>query len=351
MKVLQAITSLGVGGAERVVLTLASECAKENIRTSVVCFSPDVDALKVYGSQEEVRIFPMNRGAKLAMTSLFSYTRFLKTYRPDVVHAHLFHAFLITLLAQLMSLRFCPIVFTLHNSWCAPLRSTILKLTRQWRRADVVFSETERDRPWLSHMVVIPNGVEVAPQPVQRQWDPARETVFIYVGRLVHQKNPAQIVRELRDADVPGWRLLVVGSGPELENVVSVIDELGLSDRVSLFGRRSDVRQLLQSADVFLCLSDFEGLPMAILEAGAENLVVVSTPVGSIPALIGSDAGYLTTKEDFSETLRRLVATPAEALARAAQLRVRVTQQYSTKVMVRAHVALYLQVSAQRGAA
>ena len=101
MKVLQAITSLGVGGAERVVLTLASRLPDDRVQSAVVCFSSDTDALEVFGSSLEVKVFEMKRGLLVALSSLLSYAAFLRTYRPDIVHTHLFHAFVITLLAQM----------------------------------------------------------------------------------------------------------------------------------------------------------------------------------------------------------------------------------------------------------
>ena len=91
---------------------------------------------------------------------------------------------------------------------------------------------------------------------------------------------------------------------------------------------------------------------MALLEAGAEGLIVVSTPVGAIPELLAGDAGYLAQKSEYAQTLRQVVADRAGALERARRLHTRVALRYSTAAMVRGHLALYEQVlapSAQRG--
>lgn len=349
MKVLQAITSLGVGGAERVVLTLASRLPDDRVQSAVVCFSSDTDALEVFSSALEVKVFEMKRGLLVALSSLFSYAAFLRTYRPDLVHTHLFHAFVITLLAQMLSLRFVPIVFTLHSSTCPPLRSLILRGLRRWRRFDVVFSEGDLGAPWLRHPTVLPNGVEVSGSSAPRSWQPQTGPTFIFVGRLVDEKCPSELIVQVAAADLPEWRLLMVGSGPHLGRVRATIDNLNLGERVSLLGRRSEIRQLLRSADVFLCFSDREGLPMALLEAGAEGLVVVSTPVGAIPELLADDAGYLADKSEYAQTIRQVVADRDGALERARRLHERVVLNYSAGAMVRGHLALYEQVLAPSG--
>jgi glycosyltransferase involved in cell wall biosynthesis len=345
VKIVQAITSLGVGGAERVVLALAAQLPGDNVQSAVVCFSTETDALKVFGVTLDVRIFEMKCGLVRALGSLWSYAGFLRAYRPDIVHAHLFHAFLITLAAQLLSLRFFPIVFTLHSSSCTPARAWWLRVLRKWRGADVVFSEDDAGAPWLTHRVVIPNGVDVSDTPRISTWRERQHTTFIYVGRLVEEKRPAELVAELAKARLPSWKLLMVGSGPKLDGVKAAIAANGLDDKVELLGRRSDVRELLRTADVFLCFSDREGLPMSMLEAGAEGLVVVSTPVGSVPVLLGDDAGFLATKAEYARTLMQVVNDRATALARAANLHARIAERYSTDAMVRAHLGLYRELA------
>jgi len=80
------------------------------------------------------------------------------------------------------------------------------------------------------------------------------------------------------------WRMTIAGNG-EIEQSRSLCYDLGLSDRVTLPGWQEpeQVAELLRSADIFVLPSHFEGLPVAILEAMAAGLPVISTPVGAIP--------------------------------------------------------------------
>ncbi len=98
--------------------------------------------------------------------------------------------------------------------------------------------------------------------------------VIISVGRLTHQKNYPFIVdiffhlSQVRDDAA----LVIVGDGPDKERIEGAIRERGLSERVSMMGRRNDVQNLLQMADLFLMPSHYEGLPVTIVEAQTSGL-------------------------------------------------------------------------------
>jgi glycosyltransferase involved in cell wall biosynthesis len=87
---------------------------------------------------------------------------------------------------------------------------------------------------------------------------------------------------------------LLVGIGPTREHVASEIVRLGLGEHVSVLGSRRDIPLVLASSDLFVLASIKEGLPVAIMEALALGVPVVSTAVGGIPqALEGSGAAIL----------------------------------------------------------
>jgi glycosyltransferase involved in cell wall biosynthesis len=79
---------------------------------------------------------------------------------------------------------------------------------------------------------------------------------------------------------------LLVGDGPEMPMVRAIVKELNLVDRVRLPGFRADGRRYLGLMDIFLMTSQFEGLPIALLEAMTLGKPVVATSVGGIPELI-----------------------------------------------------------------
>ena len=143
-----------------------------------------------------------------------------------------------------------------------------------------------------SRCQVVYNGLDTWPftRPVNRESVrrglglPVDCKVIIHVGRLDPQKNHQRLLfmfRDILDRE-PTARLLLVGRGGESEPLVRrVVVDLGLTSYVVFAGLRTDVPELLQSADLFLFPSLREGLPGAVLEACATGLpVLASTTAG-----------------------------------------------------------------------
>ena len=100
----------------------------------------------------------------------------------------------------------------------------------------------------------------------------------------------------------PNARLTIAGTGPELENLQSLVKQLGLSEQV-IFTGRVDTQQmpaLYQSADVMLNPSRVDNMPNSILEALASGVPVVTTNVGGIPYMVEHESTALMVEpEDY----------------------------------------------------
>lgn len=110
---------------------------------------------------------------------------------------------------------------------------------------------------------------------------------LLFVGRLQKQKNPQRLL-EIINTLPENTRLLMVGDGNLRDNVENSISALNLSEKVHLLGamHQDDICELYQASDLFLLASDFEGMPICVLESLACGLPVVSTPVGEVKLAI-----------------------------------------------------------------
>ena len=106
----------------------------------------------------------------------------------------------------------------------------------------------------------------------------------------------------------PKVRCSVAGDGPLHQELQVLSEELGVDHAVSLLGRRSDVGDLLNAADIYVSSSTSEGLPLAILEAMAAGLPIVATKVGDIPEVVPNDAGILVEPGSATELASALLA-------------------------------------------
>ncbi len=176
-----------------------------------------------------------------------------------------------------------------------------------------------------ARVVAIPYGIRVADfdQPESAGLAVRRELgiapgapVVLAIGRLHLQKRFDLLFDAFARvrARLPSATLLLTGHGRLLPELEVHIDRLGIRPSVRLLGFRSDVARVLSAADCLAMSSDFEGLPMVVLEAMAAARPVVSTAVGSVDAEVTSGVtGYLVEKGDvagLADALVRVFTSP-----------------------------------------
>lgn len=166
---------------------------------------------------------------------------------------------------------------------------------------------------------VVHYGVHVAPHLAKPRPSDDRTLSCIAVGRMVPQKAPILLLDSFRRAflEEPRLHLHYVGSGPLLAAVEEFVIAFGLQEAVTLHSWKSnaDVRTMMREATMFLQHSmvdphtgDAEGLPLAILEAMAEGLPVVSTIHTGIPeAVVEAHTGFLVAEGDSAGMADRIL--------------------------------------------
>jgi glycosyltransferase involved in cell wall biosynthesis len=171
------------------------------------------------------------------------------------------------------------------------------------------------------------------------------------VGRFAVEKNYPLLVRAAAPLLGPNARLLFVGDGTEAGKIRAEIEACGVAPFVSLAGVRHDVPRCLAALDVFALSSNFEGLPLCVLEAMAAGLPVVATSVGGLPTLIEDGVtGFLVPAGDpkaLEQALSRLRDDRALARAVGERGRAQVARVYGSDSMVRRYLDLYASVGAR----
>jgi glycosyltransferase involved in cell wall biosynthesis len=163
---------------------------------------------------------------------------------------------------------------------------------------------------------------------------------LIYVGRLVEEQKQilsvtralCRVVRELQ-----GTEAIIYGNGPDRERVRRCLEEEKVGDRVRLGGQidNADIQRVMLEAGVLVLLSDYEGLPIALLEAMACGLIPVCLRVRSgVGQLIEQGrTGFLVDDrgDDFVATIRA-IASNAELRSRVScGARERIVAEYSNE--------------------
>jgi len=283
------------------------------------------------------RVHPWND-----LVALVRLTRFIRRGRYDVVHTHASKAGILgRVAARLAGTR--RVIHTVHGWPFSREEGAIVHGTWIWleracaRLCDALVVVADRDRERglalgvgrAEQYRLIRSGIEVeAYRDVAvdratmraRLGLPGEAFVVGTVGRLGRQKAPLDLLaaferlaRERGDA-----HLVLVGDGPQREEVVAAIARAGLEGRVHLLGLRRDVPELLRAFDVFALASHWEGLPRVFPQAMAAGLPIVATRVDGAPeAIAPGENGWLVDVGDMEAMGGRLIELAADpALAR-----------------------------------
>jgi glycosyltransferase involved in cell wall biosynthesis len=203
-----------------------------------------------------------------------------------------------------------------------------------------------RKAPWArGRLRVVPNGVDV------ERFAPAGESPtgpfsFVLVGRLEPRKGVDLALRAL--ADVPGARLDVVGDGAARATLEALARELRVSDRVRFHGAVDDVRPILATAHAALGSSRTEGLGIALLEAMAMGLPVVSFAVGGVrETVVDGGTGLLAREGDVGSlaAAMRRAAGAVDGMRRLGEAgRRRVVEHFSMDAMRLGYARVYAEL-------
>lgn len=145
------------------------------------------------------------------------------------------------------------------------------------------------------------------------------ELLLLSVGSLIPRKGHAVLIEALSDPALAGqrWKLAIAGQGEERPRLEALIRERGLEGRASLLGPRNDIPDLQAAADVFVMPSLWEGLPLAVLEAMFASNAIVATGISGIPeVIVDGETGLLAEPGDVASLRRALSRVMSDAALR-----------------------------------
>jgi glycosyltransferase involved in cell wall biosynthesis len=305
MRVALLVTGLERGGAELQVAALSRELTQRGW---------------------EVAVFALRTGPLAAGLPTLPLPR-LATFRPHILHTHLFHANLAGRLARLL-LPFPVVISTIHSIAETGRRSTAIRrrdllyrITSSLADATVFVSEAARARHGLARSRVISNGVDTDRfRPDSARRARTRDALglgstftWLAAGRLMWKKNYPLMIQAM--AQQPEAVLLIAGAGPDEAALRAVAGA-----NVRFLGAREDMPELMNAADGFVLSSTVEGLPTVLLEAAASGLPAVATDAGGVSeAIVHGVTGYVVAPDELAAAMLRVADMPRDAMSQAAR--------------------------------
>ena len=327
MRLLLHINSLAVGGAERVLLKLASHWHGLGHEVMVVTQTPvEHDQLPV---PAEIRRASTQTGGISghwwrALVRNVQRSRRLRTvlreWRPDRIISFLPTANVVALLAArglgipvIVGERMFPAFLGL--GWLQRYARD-----RHYPKAAAVVVQTKESATWyrrtlaLSNLVVIANGISLplddqAPHIEPDSVLPSAAHVVLCIGRMAEPKRPEDAVQAFATAfaDNPAWHLVLIGEGDKQSHVQAIIVSTQLADRVHWIPRAGNVATWYRRAQMCVSVSGAEGFPNVLLEAMAMGCVPIAYDCSTGPREVIRDGfnGFLVPVGDvFSLSLR-----------------------------------------------
>ncbi len=128
------------------------------------------------------------------------------------------------------------------------------------------------------------------------------DIMLISAGDLVERKNYKLSIQAIAEANMPNLKYCICGIGEQLEELKAYAKQLNVESQIQFLGFRSDMKELLQVADIFLFTTKQEGLPRSMMEAMASGLPCIASKVrGNTDLLEDGIGGYLCDAENISE--------------------------------------------------
>ncbi len=358
VNILYVIWSLGLGGAERVVINLAKGLDKSKFNPVIACLN-DKGPFASEVEKEGIEVIALNKKPGLDLTIIPKLIAVIKKYHINIVNTHLWGAnFWGRIAARLVGVK--VVIATEHNVdiWKTPLHLSLDRFLSHHTDRIIAVSNSVKDfytsRGISADKIqVIYNGIASvgAGKATRSEMRQALgitegETTLAVIGRLVEQKGHRYFLYVLKELlRYNRVRGLIVGAGPLEAELRKFSQTIGLNGNVIFTGLRQDVPEMMKAIDILVMPSLREGLPIIALEAMVSGKPVVATHVGGVAeVVVDGETGLLVPPADekgLTSALSRLIQDEELAHRLGENGSKRVRERFSLERMVRETEGLY----------
>lgn len=368
IKVLHIIKSLGRGGAEMLLPETLKVHDTSQFEFHYIYFLPwknqMVSAIENAGGK--TTCFSALNNLQLIL-HYSKIVRYCKENDIQIIHAHLPWAGIVARIVG--KLTKIPIIYTEHNNFGNYhfLTKLLSRITYRWQTKVLAVSEDAKTalekRNLFKDIVYVPNGVNTNFF--------SKENTFKKLPEIEHFIGSDKVIgtvavfRKQKRLDLfievaylalkekLPFKFLMVGDGPEMENIKNLIVTYKLSN-IFLTGIQENPIDYMNYMDIFLITSDFEGLPVALLESMSMEVVPFSTPVGGIPNVIQNDQnGILLPRQNSEEILFQIKTKTLNEITNfegfKKKARETIISNYSIQRMVNQLETIYNQIYQREG--
>jgi glycosyltransferase involved in cell wall biosynthesis len=306
MKILYLTNHLNIGGITSYLFSLAQGMQLAGHRVYLACAGGEMeeDFRREGISCIKVPLGTKSEASPKIVLSFFQLLPFIREEKIDIIHSNTRVTQVLGCLLARFSAR--PYISTCHGFFKKKLSRLIFPC---WGRKVIAISEavkkhlSEDFKVDPGDICVIPNGIDVErfQVKIKKDFGLGAGPVVGIIARLSDVKGHVYLIRAMQEVltKIPSAKLLIVGDGKMKEELVGLVERLGLIKSVFFVPSLRDTREALSLMDVFVLPSLKEGLGLSLMEAMAAGLAVIGSDVGGIKNLIqNGNNGILAQAQD-----------------------------------------------------
>ena len=326
MKILHIIPDLRKGGAERLVIDIIRELSiRPGVTASIIIFRDSIE-YKTDGIRASIHVIPSSVNLSILRTSEYNISdlqKFIDSYKPDIIHSHLAEAEIVS-----------RSIYYPHAKWFSHCHDNMIVFKNEGRKAlfnkklftrlfEKKYLLKRYDENGGTHFVAVStntlnyfkenlpankyivtllsNAIDLSRIKPKQNTTQKNKLTLINIGSFVKNKNQQFLTRIIQEILSRGIECdcIMLGSGPEEENVKKLSQEIGISNNVRFEGNVEDVGVYLSQSDIYVHTAFSESFGLVLLEAMGTGLPTVSLDNGGNNDIIQNGVnGYILPQPD-----------------------------------------------------
>ena len=294
MKILQVITSLSTGGAEKLISEIAPMLRDKGHQVDVLAFDGTETAFKQNLIDNGIKVYSFGKGCNVYNPLfIFKLVKLMRNY--NIVHTHNTAPQLFAAIGSLLcSVVLCTTEHTTSNrrrdwKWYAWIDRWMYS---RYKKIICISNQAEDNLrkylPKVENVCTIFNGVDVYKyhnaQPIKALR--SGKVVVVMVAGFRYQKDQDTLIRTFKQLDKDKYELWLVGDGERRSVLESLVKDLGLTEIVKFLGIRNDVPNVLQASDIVVMSSHFEGLSLSNIEGMSVGKPFIASNVDGLREVV-----------------------------------------------------------------
>lgn len=352
MKVMQVISSFGIGGAEVMCECLSRKLKEKGEDVVVVSLYSKKTNLTESLERTGIKVYYLNKHPSVDFKIVFSLSKIIKKENPDVIHAHLDALKYVGLAKKKRKIK---LIYTVHSLAEEDARGLTRKIYRKLFKKRVMpialsykiqKSITRIYKINESKVPIVFNGSDLSKCIEKNDWTfKDKEIRILHVGSFKHAKNHFGLIEsfQIYHRTYQNSRLILIGDGELKNETEKKVEEYGLESYVDFLGVQKNVFPFLSEADIFVLPSLYEGMPISLIEAMGTGMPIVATSVGGIPDMLKNEESAILVCVDPKEVANALEIVSNDSVLREKLGRNAKKQacKFSAETMVEEYMKIY----------